>query len=922
MALVFSSGIILAQEKNTEISSVSTVSGDELYHTVTPDFTNTLVGNLPGLTVIQGSGELGNNGAKMLVRGMGSYGVGSWNTAKYFVDGFEVNSEFVSALSASEIESVSVLKDAAALAIYGERGANGIILIKTKRGLDGKASVTAKVRTSIQTPAVLNKPLRSYEYAELYNQAVSNDNGMVWTPTYSNDDIAAYKEGRGVDVDWYDHVLRKSSVFTDADVLVNGGNKNARYNVNLDFVTNDGLLNTRNTDATKNLGYNKFNVRANLDFTILKIFEVKVDLTGRIETLKRPNYSVSQLFDDLSRYPSNIYPVFDNEAEEHYSGTAVYNNNPYASINALGWYRSKTRGLQGNFSVKERLDMVTPGLYLSEAFSFYSYTISTYNKSRNYARWFNGSTTTTDETTTLTASGYGSGGMQDWKQGKVTAGYDRTFGKHRVNAALNFDISAYKGDGYFSYKYNYLNFNGFADYSFDNRYIVDLSFSYFGNDAYAKGNRWAFYPAASVAWVLSNEKFLKSSSAVDFLRIRASAGLSGASDSGATAILSGYSSNGRYLFKDYLTYSYVGSFYTGREQGEWQNTLVPMFIMNDDAHAERSFKFNFGVDATLWKGLNLTVDAFLDKRSDILTLDNTIMGYYGKQYYFSNVGRMTNAGFELSLSYGGKSGDFGYNVGAAVFYNHNIINNMSEIAPANAFSAKTGRPYGTYIGLVADGFYDITDFDELGKLNPSLPTPALGNVQPGDIKYLDLDKNNIIDQNDVTKIGRSAYPEWSFNLGAEFSYKGFDLRFVFQGVAGVSFNLLDNWNQTVAFVDNGNAYEIAKGAWAYYPTEGIDNRAGATYPRLTTLSNENNYQTSSFWIKDASYIKLRNFELGYNFANAKVRAAGVENLRLFISGNNLFTISPMLRDYKLDPECATGSYPSLRSFNIGINLTF
>lgn len=922
LASVCFGGMVLAQEKDTATSAVSTTSGDELYHTVNSNFTNTLVGTLPGLTVIQGNGELGNNGAKMLVRGMGSYGVGTWNTAKYFVDGFEVNAEFVQALSPAEIEEVQVLKDGAALTIYGERGANGVILIKTKRGVEGKANVTAKVRTAVQTPSIINKPLDSYEFASLYNQAVSNDNGMVWSPAYSDAQLAAYKNGTGVNVDWYDQTLKKVGVFTDADVIVNGGNKNALYNINLDFVNNGGLLNTKNTDATKNLNYNRLNLRANLDFNILKIFEVKVDLAGRIENLYRPNYSVSQLFSDLSRYPSNIYNIFDDNAKEHYSGTAIYRNNPYASVNGLGWYQMKTRGLQGNFKVKERLDMVTPGLYLAQSFSFYSYTVSTYSKSRNYARWNGGQTTTTDETTTLTASGYGSGGMQDWKQGKITAGYDGQWGKHKLGTALNFDLSAYKGDGYFSYKYNYVNFNGFLDYNFDDRYIVDLSFSYFGNDAYAKGNRWAFYPAASAAWVISNESFLKGSESVNLLKLRASAGLSGASDSGATAILSGYSSNGRFLFKDYLTYSYVGSFYTGRESGSWQSTLVPMFIVNENAHAEKSLKFNVGLDARLWNHLDFTVDAFLDKRSDILTLDNTIMGYYGKQYYFSNVGKMTNAGFEMSLAYSGQSGDFGYNVAGAVSYNHNIINNMSEIAPANPFSAKTGRPYGTYIGLVADGFYGVDDFDANGNLNSNLPSPSFGNVQPGDVKYVDLDKNGIVDQNDVTKIGRSAYPEWSFNLGAEFTYKGFDLRFAFQGVAGVSFNLLDNWNQTVAFVDNGNAFPIAKGAWAYYPTQGIDNRANATYPRLTTMSNENNYQTSSLWIKDASYLKLRNLELGYNFANGKVKAAGIENLRLFLSGNNLFTISPLQKEFNLDPESARGGYPTLRSYNIGVNITF
>ena len=734
---------------------------------------------------------------------------------------------------------------------------------------------------------------------------------MVWTPAYSAAQLDAYKGGTGVNVDWYNEAMRKAGTFTGVDVILNGGSKDARYSINLDYLGNQGLLSAKNTDASRNLGYNRFNLRANLDFNVLKIFEVRFDMGGRIELLDRPNYAISSLFSDLQRYPSNIYEVFDDADKANYSGTPIYPNNPYASVNGLGWYSYKGRSLQTNLSVRERLDMITEGLYLEEAVSLYSYTISTYSKTRNYARWFNGATTTTDETTTLTASGYGSGGMQDWKQGRFTAGYEHGFGAHHVNATLNFGLSAYKGDGYFSYKYNTANLYGVLRYDYDKRYIVEAAFSEFGNDAYAPGHRWAFYPTISAAWVVTNEPFMKGS-AFDWLKLRASAGLSGFSDSAATSVLSGYSSNGRYLFKDYYTYSYIGSFYTGATSGSWQGTLVPMFTPSDDIHAEKSLKFNLGVDGRLG-GFTFSADAFLDKRSDILTLDNSLMGYYGKQYAFSNMGRMTNAGFELELGYAGKSGDFTYSVNGTLSYAHNTVDYMAEVPTAYPYNAKTGRPFGTYIGLVADGFYDISDFDNGGNLNASLPTPAFGSVQPGDIKYKDLDRNGIVDQNDVTRIGYSWVPEWGFVLAAKLGWKGFDLQCLFQGVAGVSANILDNWNQTVAFVDNGNAYAIAQGAWAYYPTENIDTRAGATYPRLTTQSNENNYRASSFWIKNASFLKCRNLELGYTFK---------PGFRCFVNAQNLFTLSPLLNQYNLDPENLSGLYPALRSFNAGVTVTF
>ena len=915
------SGIALpAQDYGT--GAVSTALGDDLYKSVEANLSNTFVGKFTGMTVIHGIGELGNDSARWMIRGLGSYGLGSWSSAKIFVDGFEVNREYMTSISPAEIEKVEVLKDAAALAEYGERGANGVIRITTRRGEEGRASVTARVRFGVQTPSLLNKPLGAYDYANLYNQAVSNDKGMYWSPVYDEAILEAYRNGQATDVDWYGEALRKTGFLTDADIIVNGGAKGILYNINLDYLGSQGLLNTRNTDVTKNLGYNRFNVRANLDFNILKIFEVKVDIGGRIELLHRPNYAMSSLFANLARYPANIYPVYDNAEEEMYSGTAVFPNNPYASVNALGWRSYKGRSLQANLSVKERLDMVTKGLYLEEAVSFYNYTLSSYSKTRNYARWYEGTTTTTDETTTITASGYGSDGMQDWKQGRVTLGYDRSFGEHNISASANFGLSAYKGDGYFSYKYNTANFYGKLHYDFAHRYIIEFGFSEFGNDAFAKGHRWAFYPTVSAAWIISNESFLKDNDKVQLLKLRLSAGRSGASDSGVTSVLSNYDSNGRYLFKEYYTYSYIGAFYTGNGTATWQSTLVPMFVPNEDIHAEKSLKLNLGFDARVLGGLELSADAFLDRRTDILTLDNSLLAYYGKQYSFSNIGKMTSWGFELAAAYTGHAGDFTWRVDGSAAFSRNKVNYMAEVPTANAFSAKTGRPYGTYIGLVADGFYGIHDFDDDGNLDPSLPTPSFGSVQPGDIKYLDLDKNGVVDQNDVTKIGRSWVPEWNFTFGGGIAWRGLDVEIAFQGIAGVSANLLDNTNQMIAFVDNGNAYAIAKNAWVYYPTEGIDNRANATYPRLTTQSNENNYRLSSQWVKDASYLKLRNVEIGYTFSGKRLDKAGVSGFRCFICGQNLLTVSPMLTKYHLDPENLTGLYPTLRSFNAGVTITF
>ncbi len=902
--------------------AVSTVGGETLRKNTGTNLTGMLAGQLNGMTLFQGSGEPGNDTAGWLIRGIGTYGSAGYNTAKIFVDGFEVNANYIAYLSPTEIESVSILKDGAALTLFGDRGANGVIWIETKRGKIGPAQVSASVRFGLQQATVLAKPLDSYGYASLYNQAVSNDAGR-WAPFYTNSQLDSYRNGTGTDVDWYDETLRNAGYTIDGDVAFRGGSQVARYNVTLGYLNQQGLYDVKNNDSQSNRMYERYSLRANLDFTILKFIDARVDLGGRIERSKRPNIATDDLFYNMARYPSNIYDIYDDAEQTRWSGTSIYNSNPVASTHALGWRQNQSRYLQGNFVLTEKLDFITKGLYLSESFSFNSHTNSGYSKTRNYARYHNGIRTTTDEDTSLQASGYGSDGMEDWKQGRITLGYSGQFGRHALDGAVNFHLSAYNGDGYFSYKYRYANLNGRINYSYDDRYVAEFGFSYFGNDAYAPGNRWTFYPSISAAWVLSNESFLKNSEAVDLLKLRVSVGQSGYSDSGATSALSNYDSNGRYLFKDFYTDSYVGSFYTGQNEGVWQSSLVHMFMSNPEAHAEKSMKYNVGIDASLFGKLHLTADLFLDKRTDILTLDNSMPGYYGKNYYFSNIGKMTNKGFEVSALWSDQRKEWGYAVSGSVSFNRNKIDYMAEVAPAYAYNAQTGRPYGTLIGLVSDGFYDIDDFEADGSLKSDLPQPMFGAVQPGDIKYRDLDNSGFVDQNDVTKIGKSPVPEWTYTFGASVNYKGFDFSFLMQGIAGASFNLLDNAVQTRAFVDNGNAYPIAQGAWAYYPEQGIDNRANATYPRLTTQSNENNYRLSSFWVKSRNFLRVRNIELGYNFKHmAKLRAAGISNLRIYLNVTNPFTVSKLMSDYDIDPELLSYRYPVLKSYNVGVSLTF
>jgi TonB-linked SusC/RagA family outer membrane protein len=904
-------------KKSNSTAAVSSVSGETLYQTPTMNLMNTLYGRLPGLTVNQGSGEPGYDNALLGIRGVGSFGRLSnsgLNTYKVFVDGFETNVNYFSYLSPTEIESVSILKDGAALSTFGMRGANGVIYVTTKRGVVGKPTIQFKTRTGIQKEINIYKPLNSYGYASLYNQAISNDRGNVWTPTYTPAQLQAYQDGTAPNVDWYGEVLKDQSPYTDADLIFTGGNEDARYNIVLDYANQQALYNVRQTDSTSNSTIKRYNLRSNLDFKIFDIFEAKVDIGARLEDRKAPNYSGGTLFQNLARYPANIYQIRD-AATGQWSGTSLYPDNPVASINSLGWFSSHRRILQGNFSLKERLDGITKGLYLSQAYSFNSYSQSNYSKTADYPRFFNGAPGgPTNVLSPLRATGMSPAGQEDWKQLQLTAGYERNFGKHQILSALNYHQSDFRGDGGAgAYIYHYQNISGQLNYALSQKYIGEIGFSYFGADGYAPGNRWGFYPAVSAAWIVSKENFLASSKHVNFLKIRASVGKTGAMDSETQ-------NSGRFLYQQY--YSNSGTFYTGNSSVNSSSALNGVTLANPDIFAEKSVKYNLAAEAKLFNKLDLMFNVYLDKRSDIITRDNSISGYYGTVNKFANIGEVTNKGFEASLVFSDKIGSVGYTIHGSAFVNKNKIDYMAEIPQPYEYNQQTGRPIATAFGLVATGFYQLSDFNADGSLKSDIPFPAFGAVQPGDLRYQDLNNDKIVDEKDITSIGKSIFPELTYTFGAGLNWNRFDFSALFQGISGSSVNILSVAStQMQAFVGNGNVYSVAEGAWAYYPDQGIDTRATATYPRLTTSANNNNYRASSFWQKSRDFLRLRNVELGYTFNPSLTTKLRITNLRIFANAVNPLSWSSLQKDYNLDPETFSG-YPALKSFNTGLSVTF
>jgi len=890
-------------------AAVSTVAGETLQKTRTANLSNTLYGRLPGLTVLQGSGKPGYDGASLSIRGLGTYNIPD---LVVYVDGFQATYSYFQYLSPAEIESVSILKDAAALATFGMKGANGVLWVTTKRGQARKPQVQLRVGTGIQQPIHINKPLSSYDYARLYNEAISNDNGNVWMPAYTPEQLNGYKNGTGTYVDWYHEALRSAAVLSDADLVVSGGDVSTRYWMTLGYMKNGGLYNAPNDDTHSNGALQRINIRTNLDIDLFSIFEAKVDIGGRIEDRKYPNIRTADLWQNLARYPDNIYPV--RNADGSWTGTPTYPGNPVASIRELGYVSTHDRTLQANLLVKEKLDFLIKGLYLKEGVSFNTWTRGSYNDTKNYARYIGSDRQTTDQNTNYTIFDDKGTNQTNWKQFTATAGYEGQFGIHDVSAAVNYLQYAFgvdsnqNGVAGVNSNYVYQNLSGRLHYTLKGRYVGEFGFAYSGSDNYAKGNRWGFYPALSAAWIISKESFWKSG-AFDDLKLRASAGKTGYD----------LYSGGRYLYQQY--YSSSGYYNVGNSTPVSLTGLAPSYIANPGIFAERSLKYNIGVDARLFKCLSLTADAFMDKRSGIITPDNLLLSVFGAAPPFENIGKVTSKGWEVALDFSKQVGKWKYVLNGELSYSNNRIDYNAEVPPVSSYSATTGKSINTPLGYRFAGFYDVSDFETGGGLKAGIPAPGFGIVQPGDVRYQDVNGDKKVNEADMVSIGKPSLPRWvySFNMGVE--YAGFDLQLLIQGVAGRDVNLLNTPDQVLAFGNNGNAYSIAEGRWAYYPGEGIDTRAGASYPRLSTLRNTNNYLNSTLWIKNGGFLRLRNAVFGYTIPTAVTRKAKIQTARIYVSGVNLVTWSRLLRSYHIDPETPAG-YPAMKGYNVGLIVNF
>jgi len=896
------------QNKAIITSAISTVKGKELRNAFTNNIGNTFYGKFPGLTTVQGGNEAGANNPTLYIRGANTFGFNQ--VPLVIIDGFLAD---YSQLVPEEIDEISVLKDAAATSIYGMRGANGVLLVTTKKGKIQPLSVSFAAQYGLQSATALPSFLNSYDYANLYNEALANDSKPA---LYTQNDLNLYQKGTDPtfhpNVNWYNQVLRNSAPTANYNLNFTGGNNTVKFFALLNAVTTQGLYQKFGDQDAESINpvYNRYNFRSNVDVTINKGLSAQLNIGGSIDDKKSPgDLTTGANLGLIDLVAPNAFPIYNPNGS--IGGNSTYSGNPLANLLKTGFSTSNGTSFQSSLRLTQALNFITPGLSANVAVSFNNYFLGGSNKRKTYQRFsvtkgtlgdtiytaFGQKTSLVSEETVL--SQYRNYAIQ------ASLNYDKAFGKNHFSGLLFFNSDNFTIDKQypntdaanqaFPYKTNSLSTR--LTYVSNEKYIAEFSGSYMGTENFPTDNRYGFFPAGSIGWVASKEQFLKGSKFIDFLKFRASYGLVGNENIGGQ----------RFAFDQ--RYPFVAGYFSGTG-----NNGVSSYGEGRRANAEvtweKDTKTNFGIELNMAKRIGIVFDVFKNNRNDILSSSNgtipLFLGFNGLPDL--NIGKASTSGFELSIKYNNdnkKPVQFfaeGYLAKAT-----NKIEFNGEPLQPNANLYKTGYAIGQPFGLKAIGLFQSDA--EIA----SSPKPIGVVLKPGDIKYQDIGgptgvPDGIIDGNDVTAIGKTSLPEWNFGLTTGVNFKGFDVNLVFQAVTGVTQYL--SGSRYHAFQNNGQVNEMALGRWT------PQNAANATYPRLSADNNQNNYRFSSFWQKDGSFIKLRVLEIGYTLSDKMLKKFHLAQTRLFMNGTNLFTWDKIQEG---DADALYG-YPQIRTISMGIKL--
>lgn len=917
------------QKKESVTGSIQSVRPTDL-KVPSANLSTSFAGRLAGVVSYQRSGMPGSNGSDFFIRGIST--LSSVTSPLIILDGMEVASADLNALDPEVIESFSILKDATATAMYGTRGANGVMIIKTKSGADlDKPVIGVRVEANVTTPTSKPEFVDAVTYMNMFNEAVTSQG--TGDALYTSDKI--YGTMNSLDpyvypnVNWYDELMKNMAFNQRANFNIRGGTQRITYFMNMNFSHETGMLKNRSQDFfsyKNNIDLKKYTFQNNIDFHMSKSSTIGLHLNAQIYDQTGPATSFGDIYSLIMKnnpvdYPV-MYPKSDTENWMRWGGATgtlseLAMNNPVAAA-TNGYSDTFWTSIIANLDFAQKLDFITPGLSFKAMISFKNWSQTTRTRSQQYNSYYLDSYSRNPDGTynmevlpvyeperrTLGTSNGTTGDRRFYAQAYLD--YTRSFGDHNVNAMVlwnqdQFDSNA-PGDLISSLPKRKIGFAGRLSYDYAHRYMLELNAGYNGSENFAEGHRYGFFPSVSAGWNLSEEKFWEPlKSVVSNLKLRGSYGLVGNDQIGGA----------RFLYLAQVNLQGTGSFTTGYGN-QTQSYRGPVYsrYQNNNITWEVGRKLNVGMDIQLFNSLNITLDGFQEIRSDIFQQRNSIPNYLGTAgtVIYGNLAKVKNWGFDMSVDYGKQiTKDFSMQFRGTFTFARNRVLEYDEAPGLRPALSQVGKSLNTYWGYVADGLYI-----DAGDITNSA-TSTIGNIAiaPGDIKYVDQpDANGNYDgkitSDDRVNMGYPTVPEIVYGFGPSMQWKRWDFSFFFQGQANVS--LMMSGMHPFGTYNHRNVLSwIAEDYWS----ENNQN-PDAAYPRLTKFDNNHNTASSTFWLRNAAFLKLKNLEIGYSY----------KNMRFYFSGTNLLTFSP----FDLwDPEMGGGAglqYPTQRTFNLGFQITF
>jgi TonB-linked SusC/RagA family outer membrane protein len=936
------------QSKITVTGAISTISSDELTKVSTPTLGEGILGKTAGVQMTQLAGTPGQSDATMFIRGLGTFNA---TEPLFIIDGVPNSSRDFMQLNPASIKDISVLKDASATAVYGVRGANGVVLVTTRRGQTGKVNVDAQITYGYQRATKLLDFANSYQWSEAYNQMLSNDgktSGFVsqsHLQHYLNHDQPLLFP----DINWVGEVLKNAAPELLSNLNISGGSDKIKYFTSLSYLTQDGLIN-KYGPAMANFGYNRLNLQTNIDVDITSSTQLSFTTSARIRNRTEPlpvsSVTMATLWSRLYGVPpmtsaGEVDSKFIVPYQKYLPEPIAFVEESFPQYLFRGDVRHVTENrFNFNFDLRQRFKEIIPaldGLVFRAKMGYrsgYDRSKVMYGpKTSLYTALYNRDAATpnpavADSTVVLQLSS--EDGNRSWDMWydpnryiyiETGLEYQKSFGKNSISGLVlynqNKDYYPPSSWAYNNIPTGNIGLVGRVNYDYNQQYIIEFDMGYNGSENFAPKNRFGFFPSVSAGWVVTKEKFMQNIPALSNLKLRLSYGIVGSDQAGGKSRFT-------YIGSSYNRASLI---YYGYNFGDKIAEFVPGTyedaVGNQEVTWETARKQNYGIDLGFFKNrLNFSFEYFYEYRNDILMNRQSAPGFLGMTLPVLNLGEVKNRGFDATASYEGRAGEISYNINANITSVRNKIMFMDEIEPVEPYQRVTGHPLNSYFGYVWQGFYTedevaVMESEKAAGVAPkdrtyAIPTQAA--VKAGDMKYEDLNKDGIIDQIDRKVIEYPQYPQITGGLNGSVSWKGIDLSFGAQGAARVSREL--NYKEPF---QSSNRNSLWKAFYDGYWTPERAAAGTAEWPRLTINNKSFNSLTSTFWIRDASYLRLRRLEIGYTLRNMKL--FNIQQARIFVSGNNLITLQKKEFSWS-DPEVFNQTYPLLKLYNAGISVTF